>query len=121
MAVATIDARPVQIIVSTLHRTLTVEDPWVLPETEAEIAVQRLAKGEALQPFDLSKIAGVHVSDRALHGLPCVTLTCSMHLHQITPRKRYQVASKNACVRKQATVNQDTYMPQVTHCKPPAV
>jgi amino acid adenylation domain-containing protein len=50
-----INGQLVQVIAPTLHVTLTVEDLRELPETERESEVQRLARVEAQQPFDLAR------------------------------------------------------------------
>jgi amino acid adenylation domain-containing protein len=52
---ATVEGRPVQVIAPLLTLKLPVVDLRELPETEREIAVQRLVTNEARQPFDLAK------------------------------------------------------------------
>src|SRR5262249_23308929 len=52
---ATVRGQLVQVIVSALHITLTVQDLRALPETERDDAAQRLVQEESRRPFNLTQ------------------------------------------------------------------
>ncbi|MEH2220692.1 MAG: amino acid adenylation domain-containing protein [Nostoc sp.] len=57
----TVDGQPVQVIAPTLNLKLPLVDLQHLPIQEREVETQRLAKTEALQPFDLERESLVRV------------------------------------------------------------
>ncbi|MEH1866381.1 MAG: amino acid adenylation domain-containing protein [Nostoc sp.] len=76
----TVDGRPTQVIQTQTNWTLSVVDLKHLSTSEQEIATQRLAQQQAIQPFDLAKGALVRATLVVLSQTEHILLVCMHHI-----------------------------------------
>ncbi|MFN6487124.1 MULTISPECIES: non-ribosomal peptide synthetase, partial [unclassified Nostoc] len=76
----TVDGRPTQVIQTQTNWTLSVVDLKHLSTSEQEIATQRLAQQQAIQPFDLAKGALVRATLVVLSQTENILLVCMHHI-----------------------------------------